>query len=117
MFGVPDKLSSDGGYEFTVSVTADFLKKLDVKHRIPSAYNPQSNGRAKVAVKSAKRLLISNIGPSGSLDYDKLPRAMLQLHNIPDTDSNISPAQIIYGRPIHDAFAFTNYDTFQTKQR
>ena len=108
VFGVPEELSSDGGPEFTASVTADFLKRWGVKPRISSAYNPQSNGRAEVAVKSAKRLLRSNIGPTGSLDNDKLLRALLQLRNTPDADCNLSPAQIIYGRPIRDAFAFAN---------
>ena len=115
VFGVPEELSSDGGPEFTASVTADFLKRWGVKSRISSAYNPQSNGRAEVAVKSAKRLLRSNIGPTGSLDTDKLLRALLQLRNTPDADCNLSPAQIIYGRPIRDAFAFANrLEKFET---
>ena len=33
---------------------------------------------------------------------------MLQLRNTPDPDCNVSPAQIIFGRPIRDAFSFTN---------
>ena len=80
-FGVPEELSSDGGPEFTAGITREFLDKWGVKHRVSSAYNPQSNGRAEVAVKSAKRLLRSNIGPTGSLDNDKLLRALLQLRN------------------------------------
>ena len=52
-FGVPDELSSDGGPEFTAGLTMDFLKRWKVDHRISSAYHPQSNGRAEVAVKSA----------------------------------------------------------------
>ena len=48
---------------------------------ISSAYNPQSNGRAEVVVKSTKRLLRSNTSPSGSLDSDKFLFAMLQLRN------------------------------------
>ena len=107
-FGVPEELSSDGGPEFTAGATMEFLEKWGVKHRLSSAYNPQSNGRAEVAVKSAKRLLRSNIGPTGSLDNDKLLRALLQLRNTPDPDCHLSPAQIIYGRPIRDAFAFAN---------
>ena len=107
-FGVPEELSSDGGPEFTASFTKDFLKNWGIKQRISSAYNPQSNGRAEVAVKTAKRLLLSNIGPSGSLDNDKVLRALLQLRNTPDPDCNLSPAQIIFGRPIRDSFSFVN---------
>ena len=107
-FGVPQEISSDGGPEFTASITKEFLEKWDIKHRISSAYYPQSNGRAEVAVKTAKRILRANVGPNGSLNSDKLLRALLQYRNTPDPDCNISPAQIIFGKPIRDALSFTN---------
>ena len=105
-FGVPTELSSDGGPEFSAGATEKFLRQWGVHHRGSSAYNPQSNGRAEVAVKSAKRLLQSNVGPSGSLDTDSFLQAMLQLRNTPDPDCNLSPAQIIFGRPLRDKLAF-----------
>ena len=115
-FGVPEELSSDGGPEFTASQTQNFLAKWGVHHRKSSAYHPQSNGRAEVAVKSAKRLLRSNINPSGSLDNDKFLRGILQLRNTPDPDCKISPAEIVFGRPIRDAFSFINrLDKFSNK--
>ena len=107
-FGVPEEFASDGGPEFTASITNNFLKKWGVKPRISSAYHPQSNGRAEVAVKSAKRLLQSNTGPNGSLNHDKFLRALLQLRNTPDPDCDLSPAQILFGRPIRDSLSFVN---------
>ena len=108
IFGVPIELSSDGGPEFSASVTREFLGKWNVRHRISSAYFPQSNGRAEVAVKATKRLLRSNIGPNGTLDSDKLLRALLQSRNTPDPDCSLSPAQIIFGRPLRDSLSFIN---------
>jgi hypothetical protein len=105
-FGVPEDISSDGGPEFSASATADFLTRWGVRHRVSSAYFAQSNGRAEVAVKKAKRTLMDNVGPTGSLDNDGLLRALLQLRNTPDPDCNISPAEIVFGRPIRDAFSF-----------
>lgn len=117
MFGVPTELSSDGGPQFRASVTEDFLARWGVHHRISSAYFPQSNGRAEVAVKTAKRLLLDNIGPSGSLNSDKFLRAMLQLRNTPDPDCNLSPAEIVFGRKLRDAFSFVNrVGKFQNRQ-
>lgn len=107
-FGVAEEITSDGGPEFVASATEEFLKRWGVSHRLSSAYFPQSNGRAEVAVKSTKRLLRANTGPSGSLDTDRFLRAMMQMRNTPDPDCNISPAQIVFGRPIRDAFAFIN---------
>ena len=107
-FGVPQELSSDGGPEFKSDTTSKFLKDWGVFHRISSAYYPESNGRAEVAVKSAKRLLRDNTGPSGSLNSDKFLKAMLQLRNTPDPDCNLSPAEIIYGHPLRDTFTFSS---------
>ena len=45
---------------------------------------------------------------SGSLNSDKYLWALLQLRNTPDPDCNVSPAQIIFGRPLKDAFSFIN---------
>ena len=107
-FGVPEELSSDGGPEFAADSTKAFLCNWNIRHRISSAYHAQSNGRAEVAVKSAKRLLRKNLGPNGSLDTDELLRAMLQLRNTPDPDCKVSPAEVIFGRPLRDAFSFVN---------
>ena len=73
-FGVPTSLSSDGGPEFSATPTSEFLSRWGVHHRESSAYYPQSNGRAEVAVKKVKRLLKSCIGPGGSLNNDKFMR-------------------------------------------
>ncbi|KAK3719595.1 hypothetical protein QZH41_015737, partial [Actinostola sp. cb2023] len=107
-FGVPEELASDGEPEFTASHTENFLQLWGVRHRVSSVAFPQSNGRAEVAVKTAKRLLKSNTGPTGSLDHDRFLRAMLQLRNTPDRDCNLSPAQIIFGRPLRDSLSFVN---------
>ena len=66
--GVPHLLSSDGGAKFTAAETRAFLDTWKVKHRLSSAHFPQSNGRAEVAVKSAKRLLQNHCTPTGRLD-------------------------------------------------
>ena len=107
-FGVPVELSSDGGPEFSANETELFLKKWGVGHRISSAYFPQSNGRAEVSVKKCKRLLMENIDPNGSLDNDRFLRALLQMRNTPDSDCKISPAEIIFDKPLRDAFSFVN---------
>ena len=51
-FGVPEEISSDGGKEFVVAETKAFFSKWNIKHRLSSAYFPQFNSRAEVAVKS-----------------------------------------------------------------
>ena len=75
-------------------------------HRLSSAHYPQSNGRAEVAVKSAKRLLRDHRTPSGRLDMDAYMLAIMAQRNTPDPASGLSPAQIVYGRSLQDAFRF-----------
>ena len=72
------------------------------------AYLPQYKDRAEVAVKAAKRLLMANVSPRGDLNNDSFLRALLQLRNTPDPDCGMSPAEIVFGRPLQDAFPFVN---------
>ena len=102
-FGVPDNLSSDGGPEFSAIETKDLLERWGVNHTLSSAYFPQSNGRAEVAVRITKRLLEDNLGLDGIVNNDKIVRALLQLRNTPDKDCNLSPAEVLFGRPLKDA--------------
>ena len=107
-FGVPEEVSSDGGGEFVASETKKFFRKWNVHHRLSSAHFPQSSGRAEVTVKKCKRLLMENIGPHGSLKNDNFLHAILAVRNTPDPDCKISPAEILFGRPLRDAFSFVN---------
>ena len=102
-FGVPEEITSDGGPEFTSNEVATLLKTWGVKHRLSSAYFPQGNGRAELAVKATKRLLEDNINPAGDLNTDRMVSALLQQRNTPDKDCKLSPAQILYGRPLRDS--------------
>ena len=81
------------------------------RQRISSVAFPESNGRAEVAVKKAKRTVMDNISPTGALDNGGRLRAMLQLRNTPDPDCNVSPAEVVFGRPTRNAFSFVNICT------
>lgn len=72
-FGVPEEITCDGGPPFDSHEVKIFLSSWGVKHRITSAYYPQSNGRAEAAVKCMKRILTCNISASGSLDTNDVP--------------------------------------------
>ena len=107
-YGVPEEISTDGGPEFMANTCKLFLRKWGVEHRVSSAYFPRSNGRAKVAVKAAKRLLRTNVGPGGSLNNDRFLQAILQHRNTPDPGCDVSAAEILFGRPIRDTLSFAS---------
>ena len=53
-------------------------------------------------MKTVKRLITDNVAPNGDLNTDAFQPAMLQYHNTPDCDTKLSPAECVFGRPIHD---------------
>ena len=101
-WGVAVNITTDGASVFTSAAMKVFLSRWGVQHRVSSAYYPRANKRAEVGVKSAKRLVMDNLGPGGSMDTDKLARALLVHRNCPDAESGLSAAQIIFGRELRD---------------
>ena len=101
-WGVAVNITTDGASVFTSVEVKDFFERWGVEHRVSSAYYPRANKRSEIAVKSAKRLIMDNLGPNGSLNTDKLARAILAHRNCPDPESGLSAAQIIFGRELRD---------------
>ena len=110
VYGVPNRLKTDGGPQFTARHTRTFLERWGVMHTTSSPHYPQSNGHAEAAVKSIKRL-VQKCSASGRLDLDEFSHAMLELRNTPREDGR-SPADVLFGHPLrtmvpmhHTAFA------------
>ena len=101
-FGVPEEISFDGGPPFDSMELKQFLQDWGVQYRLSSAYFPQSNGRAEAAVKTMKRILTTNVSPSGSLDNNEVAKALLLHRNTPPPDIGASPAELLFGRHIND---------------
>ena len=66
-----------------------------------------------MAIKSAKRLLRDHCTPTGRLDTDAYMTAIMAHRNTPDLILGLSPAQIVYGRPLQDAFWFMSHQQIQ----
>ena len=94
------EIASDGASVFTSVAFQTFLSTWGVKHRMSSAYYPQSNKRAEVAVKSAKRLVQGNLGEKGELDTDNFARAILEHRNTPNDETSLSPAMVVMGKEL-----------------
>ena len=95
--GVPVRLRTDGGTQFTSYDFKDFLRRWGVIHDVSTPHYPQSNGHAEAAVKSVKHLIMK-VAPSGTFN-EEFYRCLLELRNTPRQDGR-SPAQILYGRPL-----------------
>ena len=101
-YDAPEELSSHGGPPFSDYSFQQFLKYWVVKQRISSVAYPQSNGRAELAVKAAKKLIRDCTGHQGSLDNDMAALAILQYRNTPIQGIELSPAQLLLHRSLRD---------------
>jgi hypothetical protein len=101
-FGTPEKLFTDGGTPFQAGEMKTFLSNWKVDQITSSASYPQGNGRAELAVKSAKRILRDNLAPNGSLNTDAAARALLQYRNTPLQYIGLSPSQLLFHRKLRD---------------
>ena len=106
-WGAPEELATDGGTNLTSEEMCNFLKRWGVATRLSSAHYPQSNGRAEVGVRIAKRILRDNLGEGGSLNTDKVAQALLQYLNTPLHGEKKSPAQLATGRQLRDSIPVT----------
>ena len=59
-------------------------------------------------MKSAKRLLRGHVTKSGSLNVDTFVLAIMAHRNTPDPITGLSPAEVLYGQTLRDAFKFAS---------
>ena len=94
-FGVPRKLRSDGGPQFSSAQFQDFLKTWGISHGMSAPKYPQSNGLAEAAVKVLKHLL-ATATQNGNLNSDEFHRGLIELRNTPRANGR-SPSEIVFG--------------------
>ena len=57
-------------------------------------------------MKVAKRLLRDNTNTDGSLNKDRMVRALLMKRNTPDPQCQLSPAEVVFGRKLKDILPY-----------
>ena len=97
-FGVPDTITSDRGPQFTSNIWNSLCLLLQIKHQPTTAYHPQANGMVE---RLHRRLKGRPAHPRPNASWAaELPWVLLGLRSQPREDSNISPAQAVYGTPL-----------------
>ena len=94
-FGIPEKLVSDNGPQYSATEFAKFATDYDFVHCTSSPKYPQSNGLAERTVQTVKRILQkakeNNSDPFlGFLEY----------RNTPIDNLDYSPAELLQGRQL-----------------
>ena len=91
--GVPSVIVSDRGPQYTATEFQDFTKHWQIKHRLSTPRNPQSNGMAEHFVQTMKASLIKTIQEGEDVDLALLTYKTTPLnHRLP------SPAELLNSR-------------------
>jgi hypothetical protein len=106
-FSAPVVIYSDRGPQFRDKFD-DFCKKWSIKHIKSSPHYPQSNGVAESAVKEMKKIIRAVFdNKTRTLDKSGLAAAMLMFRNTLRSPTDLSPAQLVFGRNLTDAIPFS----------
>jgi transposase InsO family protein len=94
-FGVPAKVTTDRGTQFTASTWSSLCVKLGIEHIMTTAYHPQANGMVERSHRQLKNSLRARLAANDWPDH--LPWVLLGLHAAPKEDSAVSSAELVFG--------------------
>ena len=100
-FGLPMTLVSDNGPNFTSREFNQFLEKNGIKHVTSAPYQPSTNGQAENAVKGLKNFLKHCADGDWKVKLDKY---LFQYRVTPHSTTNVSPAELMFGRKLRTVF-------------
>jgi cleavage and polyadenylation specificity factor subunit 1 len=98
-FGAPRYVITDQGRQFESGVFKTMIDKLGAKHVHTSAYHPQANGAIERFHRTFKTSL-KILADKNAHWVDSVPYVLLGWRNTPNTATDASPAQILYGTSI-----------------
>jgi hypothetical protein len=98
-FGLPERLVSDDGSQFTSAEFQQFLKMNNIHHTLTAPGHPATNGQAERFVQNFKNALKKMRDQSGDLD-DKLQRYLLSYRTTPQCATGKSPCELLMRRSL-----------------
>ena len=97
--GIPSRVVTDNGPQFTSSEFQQFMGLNGVKHIKTTSYHSSSNGIAERFVQSFKQAMRASENDSGTI-VKKLAKFLLAYQNTPHQTSNETPSMLFMGREL-----------------
>jgi hypothetical protein len=96
MYGVPRKIITDRGSDFTSDLAEAFFAKLGINHAATTAYRPQANGQVERLNQTLKKQLTHLT--NGRDDWDEqLWKALLAIRTMTNASTKQTPSKLLYG--------------------
>lgn len=95
---------SDNGPQFTSREFQQYLPSNGIKHITGAPYHPDTNGAAENAVKSGKLALLKAKDNNTASLHFVLNQFLFHYRNTDHCITNISPAQMLFGRSLRSQF-------------
>ena len=98
-YGLPRKIVSDNGPQFSSDEFRKFMLANGIKHTRTAPYHPSSNGAAERAVQTVKRALQAAHRTGSSLEQS-LAAFLLQYRTTPQSTTGVAPCMLMMGRDL-----------------
>ncbi|KAJ8353674.1 hypothetical protein SKAU_G00212410 [Synaphobranchus kaupii] len=96
--GAPEVVLTDQGREFWNKVNQTLFENFGVKHRITSAYHPQTNGLDERTNQTLKRAIGKTLDGHQERWEDKLKEIVFAHNSCVHASTRYSPYRLMYGR-------------------
>ncbi|CAC5415744.1 unnamed protein product [Mytilus coruscus] len=97
--GMPSRIVSDNGPQFTSQEFENFMQLNGIKHTRSAPYHPSTNGLAERFVQTFKQALKSSSNDSGTVSK-KLAQFLSANRNTKHSTTNETPAKLMIGRDL-----------------
>ena len=97
----PRTIISDNGSHFCNRAFEALMRKYSISHKLSTAYYPQTNGQVEVTNRQIKLILEKTIRQNRKDWSIKLVDALWAYRTAYKTVLDMSPYQVIFGKPCH----------------
>ncbi|KAL5580562.1 hypothetical protein UlMin_013004 [Ulmus minor] len=98
---MPQAIISDEGSHFCNRLMENLLAKYGVRHKIATAYHPQTSGQVELSNREIKRILEKVVSPTRKDWSTRLDEALWAYRLAFKTPLGMSPYRLVYGKSCH----------------